>query len=247
MRARCVNRGLLVLGAMLVAASVSGQEPGDEAAAEIAAQAAWDASPVFASPPPADPRAPEAIIYSSSFDADNGGLTGSLDWEWGAVYAWTGAGCDSTNYPPPAAHSGTGMWGTVLNGCYANLGNNAGYDSCANSNPADDSILTLTVDLTDYTDATLSWWEWYDLFSNWDWAEVYANGSPVFQHCEGSFTAPTAWVQQTANLTPFVGGTVTLEFHMMASSVVNHAGWYLDDLLIDGTMIPVELQSLSVD
>jgi len=113
--------------------------------------------------------------------------------------------------------------------------------------PTDDSILTLVVDLTNYTDATLSFYEWYDLFSNWDWAEVYANGTPVIQHCESSHTIPTAWVQKTADLTPYVGGVVTIEFHMMASTVVNHAGWYIDDLMIDGTMIPVELQSLSVE
>ena len=128
------------------------------------------------------------------------------------------------------------MWGTVLNNCYNNLGNNAGYATCTNSNPADDSILTLSVDLTGLPDATLSWWEWYDLFSNWDWAEVYANGTRVFPHCESSYTAPTAWVQQTVNLTPFVGGVVTIEFHMMASTVVNYSGWYLDDVSVTTTV-----------
>ena len=247
MSLRCYTRGLLVVSAMLVAAVAVGQEPGGEVAAELAAQAALEASPVYATLPATPPRQPEAIVFFSNFDTDNGGLTGSLDWEWGATYAWSGASCDSSNYPPPAAYSGTGMWGTVLNDCYNNLGNNAGYASCANSNPTDDSILTLVVDLTNYTDAALSFYEWYDLFSNWDWAEVYANGTPVIQHCESSHTIPTAWVQKTADLTPYVGGVVTIEFHMMASTVVNHAGWYIDDLMIDGTMIPVELQSLSVD
>lgn len=33
----------------------------------------------------------------------------------------------------------------------------------------------------------------------------------------------------------------------MASTVVNHAGWYIDDVMVDGAPVPVELQSISVD
>jgi len=128
------------------------------------------------------------------------------------------------------------MWGTRLNTCYQNLGNNGGYATCTNTNPADDSILSLTVDLTGYTEASLSWWEWYDLFSAWDWAQVFANGVPVYNHCEPNHVQPTAWVQRIADLTPYAGGPVTLEFHMMASTVVNHAGWFVDDLMVTGVL-----------
>ena len=34
------------------------------------------------------------------------------------------------------------MWGTVVNCCYNNIGNNTGYDTCINCNPSDDSILS---------------------------------------------------------------------------------------------------------
>jgi len=36
-------------------------------------------------------------------------------------------------------------------------------------------------------------------------------------------------------LTPFVGGPAIIEFHMMASTVVNRAGWFIDDVTITGT------------
>lgn len=179
---------------------------------------------------------PEGIFYFWNFEDDNGGFNGTLDWEWG-TYAWAGSTCDSSNFPPPAAHSGSHMWGTVLNSCYQNRGNNTGFDTCVNGNPADDSILSFTVDLTGVTGAIeLSWWEWFDLFMDWDWAEVYVNGNVVFQHCGGGFVQPTAWEHQVVDLTPYAGGPATIEFHMMASTVVNHAGWYIDDVIIQNTL-----------
>ncbi|MBN1295133.1 hypothetical protein JXA80_00035 [bacterium] len=173
-------------------------------------------------------------VFFENFEADDGGLIGTLDWEWGD-YAWTGTLCDSANYPPPAAFSGNRMWGTVLNDCYVNRGNNTGYNTCVNGNTADDSILTFTVDLTGYTDGTLTFYEWFDVFLTWDWVEVYVNGTVVFQHCGTSFSQPTAWVLQTIDLTPYAGGPVTVAFHLMTSTVINHAGWYLDDIRISTT------------
>jgi hypothetical protein len=241
---------LALVGALLVAAAVAAQDvPGDpaEVAAELAAAAAWQAAPVFAPAVPASPlRTPEATVFFSDFNTDNGGLIGTLDWEWGATFAWTGTGCGGGT-PPTAPYSGAGMWGTVLNTCYNNLGNNTGYSGCANSNPGDDSILTLSVDLTNYTAATLSWYEWYDLFSAWDWGELRINGAQAFVDCRSSYVAPTAWVLRTVDLAPYVGGVATIEWHMMASTVVNYSGWYIDDVLVDGTPVPVELQAFSVE
>jgi hypothetical protein len=173
---------------------------------------------------------PDVLFFAEDFDTDDGGLVGSLDWQWADTFAWTGATCGGSNVPPPAPHSGGGMWGTVLNDCYNNLGNNTGYDTCNNTNPADDSILSFQVDLTATASAQLCWWEWTDLFLPWDWAQVYVNGTVVFEHCGGSYTAPSEWVQQCADLSAYGGGVADVEFHMLASSVVNYAGWYIDDI-----------------
>ncbi len=173
--------------------------------------------------------APDAILFFSDFEGSDGGLVGSLDWEWG-TYSW--AGTCSTQYPPPAAYSGADMWGTVLNECYNNLGNNSGYATCVNDNPADDSVLSFSVDLTGVSAATLSWWEWLDVYMNFDWAEVSVNGTVVFQHCGTGYVIPTNWVQQSVDLTPFVGGVANIEFHMLSSTVVERAGWYIDDLMV---------------
>ena len=240
--------GLVVLGASFVLAQVDGYSAEEQA--EIAA-----AEAVVASPPPIGAPVPHpdangagrAIVYFSDFEADNGGWIPALDWQWG-TFAWAGsAQCSGSALPPAAAYSGSGMWGTVLNDCYNNLSNNSGYDTCVNGNTGDDSMLSLSIDLTGYTDAQLSWWEWNDLYLNWDWGEVYVDGTAVLQHCGTGYTAPSAWVQQVVDLTPYVGAPVLIEFHMMSSGVVAYAGWYIDDLEVSGTPVPVELQSLSIE
>jgi ABC-type amino acid transport substrate-binding protein len=236
MKVRLLLAALLValLAASLVTPLAAGQEP-DAVQEELEAAEAYRLNPAPVPAPAAPPvvarPAPEDIIYFSDFEGDDGGLVGSLDWEWG-TFAWNGATCDSSNYPPPAAYSGTDMWGTVLNSCYNNLGNNEGYNTCINENPADDSIVSFSVDLSGVSAAELSWWEWFDLFLEWDWAEVRVNDQVVFQHCGGGFVQPTQWEQQVVDLTPFAGGVVDIEFHMLASTVVNHAGWYIDDVMI---------------
>jgi len=176
----------------------------------------------------AAPTGPDVLFFAEDFDTDNGGLVGTNDWEWGDAYAW--AGTCGTSTPPPAAHSGAGMWGTVLNDCYHNLGNNTGYDTCNNTAPADDSILSFQVDLTTTGSAQFCWWEWPDLYLPWDWGQVWANGDVVFEHCGGSYAAPTQWQQQCVDLGSYAGQMVDIEFHMMASSVVERAGWYIDDI-----------------
>jgi hypothetical protein len=247
---------VVVLGcvALMLAGWVPAQDAAgvqDEVAAELAAVAAWEASPVYGNAPTAVTKhEPDVTVFFSNFDSDNGGLTGTLDWAWGISYAWNGVGCYNTSYSqPPGPYSGRGMWATVLDTCYNNLGNNQGAASgtCNNTNPADDSILSLTVDLTGYTDATVTWYEWLDVFSYFDWTEVRVNGTSVSTYCPSSYVGATAWVQQLVDLTPWVGGVVTVEWHFMASSVVNYAGWYIDDVLVDGTPVPVELQTFTID
>jgi hypothetical protein len=246
-----------IIAVAAVAALGAGQAVADmtpEEAAELAAAAAVEAgttSPPVSGPagPPASPQTIRAPVFFTDFEADDGGGVGTLDWNWG-TYAWSGASVCSPSYtphPPAGPFSGSGMWGTVLNDCYNNLGNNSGYDTCINGNPADDSVLTFTVDLTGLSEAWLYWWEWFDVFLAWDWGEVYVNGTVVFQHCGGSFVEPTEWVQQEVDISAFVGGPATIEFHMMASSVVNYSGWYIDDLLVADAMVPVELQSFSAE
>ncbi len=151
------------------------------------------------------------------FEADDGGFTGTVDWEWGTNYSWVGAACDGVSYPPPGAFSGVGMWATVLNDCHANTGTF--------------SNLSFSADLTGQSSAILQWWDWYDVFEPFDYGEVYVNNTLVYDRAT-SYVIPTEWEMHEVDLTPFVGDVIDIEFRMFATTVINRAGWYIDDVLV---------------
>jgi len=175
---------------------------------------------------------------SFNFEGDCGGLAATNDWECGCFAFQAGASCDPAAAPPKAAHSGTAMWGTRLNDCYAPLGNNVngGPSGCCNELPNDDSVLRFRVKIpAGWISATLSYWSWEDLHTPYDWAEVRVDGIPVSstQLC-GPYAAPTAWVKRTVDLSAQVGQTVEIAFHMLASLGTGYAGWYIDDVSVTG-------------
>ena len=151
------------------------------------------------------------------FEANNGGFIGTGSWEWGTNFAYDGNLCGSSHYPPPGAFSGMGMWATSLNGCHPNSG--------------DFSILSVSADLSGLSAAVLRWWDWYDVFEPFDYGEVYVNGDLVYDRAT-SYIIPTDWEHHQVDLAPFLGGMVMIEFRMFATTTVNRAGWYIDDVLI---------------
>jgi hypothetical protein len=183
-------------------------------------------------PPPPD-TGPTGLTapFFLDFEKDNGGLVGNKDWEWGQLAFKAGTNCDGTPTPPTAALSGTRVWGTKLNDCYSPLGNAS--SACANASKTDDSVLTLSFTIpASLTDAYLVYWEWTDYFLNFDWSEVYVQGTVTRQHCTGGYTKPTNWVRRVLNLKQQIGKKVTVEFHFMATTVVQYAGWYIDNLSV---------------
>ena len=231
-----------VTGAAIVGASVEDDE-------ELAAAAAYEATnptapTVWAAAPPLVEGSPGGVVFFTDFEGSDGGGVGTLDWEWG-TFAWSGAVCGYTPAPPVAPYSGTDMWGTVLNDCYNNLGNNS--SSCSNADPTDDSILTFTVDLTGLSEAWLYWWEWPDINLYFDWAEIRVNGNVVWQSCTGDYVVPTAWVQQEVDISAYAGAPAAISFHFLASTVVERGGWWIDDLMVTDAQVPVELQSFNIE
>ena len=181
-------------------------------------------------PPKLDtgPTKPKTIFFDS-FEIKNTVWKTSGDWEQGQLAFQPDQFCDShsTMSAPVKAFAGKGVMATRVNGCYRPLGNSA--NSCANVNPADDSILRLDIQIpAGYKKATLGYREWADYFRNYDWAEIRINGKVVMQDCTGGHKKPTAWIYKTVDLSPYIGQMVGIEFHFMASGVVNLSGWYLD-------------------
>lgn len=169
------------------------------------------------------------------FELSDGALAGTKDWEWGKLGNWNpSSSCDGSETPPTAGHSGMGAWGTKISDCYSPLGNAS--STCNNSDTTDDSVLSFKVKIPgNWTKATLSFYEWYDLFLTFDWSEIRVDGTVATQTCTGSAPSPPGWSQRTVDLSAYAGKIIEVAFHMMATSVVNYAGWYIDDLSISGS------------
>jgi hypothetical protein len=178
------------------------------------------------------PGLPLVAPFTLDFEKDNGHLTGTLDWEWGPL-AWAATGCATSDVPTPpkSGHSGTGMWGTKLDGCYSNLGNDS--TPCNNQSTSDDSILELDVKIpSSAKSASLTFWEWIDYLYPFDWSEIRIDGQVAAQVCTGGLTTPTAWTSRTISLDGYIGKSIKITFHFMATTVVAYSGWYIDDLSV---------------
>lgn len=148
--------------------------------------------------------------YFSDFEADNGGLIGTGDWEWGMPTGFLGG---SSSTEPFGGFSGDNAWGTILGGDH---------------NPSTTSTLTLAgVDLGSAVE--LSFWEWSDSGSNsFDMASVLVDGTEVYLSDGNS---NDAWRQISVDLSGF-SGTGDITFQFVTTSVVERTGWYIDDLRV---------------
>lgn len=140
-------------------------------------------------------------------------------------------GTSTTPVLPVPAHSGDSCW-------WANRGDSM------------DSTLTREIDLTGIPGATLSFWGWYDIEENFDYAyvSISADGgatwqalksadttdaNPVGSSLGNAFTGTSnGWKQETVDLTPYAGKRVLLRFEYVTDESVNNGGWCIDDLNI---------------
>jgi hypothetical protein len=179
---------------------------------------------------------PATILYQNDFEANNGGLTGTGDWQYGVPTAG-----------PGAAHSGTKLWATGL----------------ATGNYLDNSNSTLTMAaLKDGralpAGAKLEFWMWFDSEFRYDggnvkvstdggstWAVINpipgqkydtiaatTNAGIPSQRCYSGSTRK-AWAKSVFDLSAYAGQTATLRLHFGSDgSVHGYAGWYVDDIKV---------------
>jgi hypothetical protein len=171
--------------------------------------------------------------YFFDFETNDGGFIPTADWDPIGDWEYTDS-YDVSNYvgpmpndvPPPTAYSGDGMWGTVI---YSNHANSSGT-----------SYLSRTFDLSGMTDTELSFYSWCDAFASWDFGTVTVNGDQLFYIDDED---PTAWTYEVISLSAYDGmSSVEVVFGFYATSVVSHAGWYIDDVNIQaGAKAPGDL------
>lgn len=149
-------------------------------------------------------------------------------------------GARQTKLLPTDPHSGKAMWW---------------------SDRADglDSTLTRTVDLRGATRSTLSYWTWYEIEKDYDYAYVAVstdggarwttlpasatrnddpNGTNLgngYTDISGGGRAP-AWIQQEVDLSPYAGKEIQLRFEYVTDGALNLHGLAIDDIAITGVL-----------
>lgn len=117
-----------------------------------------------------------------------------------------------------------------------------------------DSTLTRPVDLSAVTKATLSFWSWFDIEPDFDYAYVSVstdgqrwttlkteatttddpNGNNLGNGMTGRSAGGSkpAWVKQTADLSPYAGKKVQLRFEYVTDAALDFNAFALDDVAI---------------
>jgi len=157
-------------------------------------------------------------LYFSDFESDDGGWEASADWD--PVGDWEWGAYDFNQYtgsynPPPAAFSGDNVWATVLHGDYTNADGN--------------NWLTQNFDTSGFVNVEFEWANWAEVFFEFDTAELYVNGSLVYER--DTSNPPTDWEIETVSL-PDDMADVEVQFQLFATTVVERSGWYIDDVRI---------------
>lgn len=175
---------------------------------------------------PSVPRSEQVHQYGARYYELPDGLEG-------ARLVFTGTA--ETRLFPAEPHSGQGVW-------WGQRGD------------AIDSTLTRAFDLTGLTEATLTFWTWYEIEQNYDWAyvEVSTDGGSTWQTVAGSHattedpignsygpaytgtsrTPQPGWVQDTVDLSPFTGQKIQVRFEYVTDEAVNLRGFFLDDIAL---------------
>ena len=123
-------------------------------------------------------------------------------------------------------------------------------DRCWWGNRGDsiDTTLTREFDLTNLPEATLEFMVWFEIEEGWDFAYVEASpdGGETWTILEGDHTtdenpvgnsyghaytgSSNGWLQESVDLTPFVGSKVLIRFEYITDAAVYEDGFVIDDI-----------------
>jgi len=126
------------------------------------------------------------------------------------------------NFGSPLPHTGSWM-GYCAGFGFAGTSFSPSYQSSMTA------VMSRTINLTGYTNATLTFW--YSIPSiepNFDFCDVYVDSTRVWSRSSAVFNM----TQATIDLTPYVGGARTLAFVFESDDSVEGEGWYLDDISV---------------
>ena len=120
------------------------------------------------------------------------------------------------------------------------------------------------IDLTDISSATLVFWTWYSMETDWDYGYVaVSTDGNSWTNLPGTLTTTTNpngnnlgngitgnsggnWVQETMDLTPYTGNKILLGFRFKSDEAVNEEGWYVDDISVSGGVFNDDAETLEI-
>lgn len=156
------------------------------------------------------------VLFADDMESGPGDWThgGANDtWAWGAPTSG-----------PRGAHSGAHLWATGLAGDYLNSSN--AY------------LRTPSIPLTGVANISLQFAHWHQLETNWDYGrlEISTDGGTSWTRLASYTGSSSGWQQPLVDLSAYAGQTVLLQFRLETDSSVVQAGWYVDDVIVAGTM-----------
>lgn len=167
---------------------------------------------------------PPTVVYSDDFESGQGGWTisgGPTPWEIGAPDPSVAGG-------PGAAFSGANVFGTDLDGGYAE--------------DTDSVLLSPPIDLSVVVDATLVFQMWTDIEMTFDLASIRlldaADDSEIAILEDVIDGTITEWQEESFDLpAEAIGKSVKIEFRLVADDFNPNpqAGIYIDDVRIEGS------------
>ncbi len=173
---------------------------------------------------------------SWTFEDSDEGLTANSGWQWGSD-AVTGA------------HSGTKVWGTVLDANYANC--------------ADYRLDLPPLDLRFYTTARLHYWQWYKTEATYDGGNIQVSTDhgatwtlvvPVGGYSDnlrgscnplagqpGFGGSRASWTEVIVDLNAYLGRSIRVRLWFGSDGGSRDRGWYVDDFSLEGTLQPSDV------
>lgn len=161
---------------------------------------------------------------NSDLEGSNGGLESQSGWQWGS----------SDNLE---AHSGTNVWGTILNGSYENGAN----------------YILSTDPIFIGTGASLTFWHQLHCQENFDggnvsvstndgasWYLIYPSSGSSYSGTVYSMNEPgfaediVAWTEVSFDLSAFANNEIRIRWHFTSDAAYSNLGWYIDDISVTG-------------
>ncbi|UCE65425.1 MAG: S8 family serine peptidase, partial [Candidatus Zixiibacteriota bacterium] len=170
-----------------------------------------------------------ALEPFESFENDSAGWVGEGVWQWGQPTSG-----------PGSAYNGTNVWATVLGGQYPDN--------------ADDGLETRYYLIEDNI-ASMSFYHWYSMESNYDggnvsisvdggttWELITPDGGypdPDVAGLDGEpgFSASSVWEQAVFDLSNYTDQIVKFRFRFGSDHSITGDGWYLDVFVVNGGIL----------